>query len=296
VSDTDILIFGEVLFDRFADHVSVLGGAPFNVAWHLQGFGHAPHFCSRIGKDALGQRVVDAMNAWGLSTGNLQTDPDLPTGTVNVTLDDGEPRYEIRRPAAWDAIATSADQATSGVLYHGTLALRDARSRGALEAIRARHTGTVFVDVNLRDPWWNAADVAAQLQDATWVKLNESELSALQPQSTPDDFLQQFGLDGLVLTHGARGAEILTASGERIVAGPTRPVEVVDSVGAGDAFSAVVICGLARGWPLGVCAERAQGFAAEILGHRGATVDDKDFYEAILADWNDRNGDRSTNV
>ncbi|MGD2167710.1 MAG: carbohydrate kinase [Gammaproteobacteria bacterium] len=291
MNETDILVFGEVLFDRFEDQTAVLGGAPFNVAWHLEGFGHSPRFISRIGNDALGHRVLEAMRVWGMRTNELQTDPALPTGTVDVTLEHGEPSYEIVHPAAWDAIAAPDEVPASGLLYHGTLALRDARSRSALARIRAGHSGGVFVDVNLRDPWWHADQVTASLHHATWVKLNEAELEALRPSATPQDFLQEFALQGLVVTHGARGAEILTVNGQYAQAQPRANVDVVDAVGAGDAFSAVIITGLTRGWPLTLCAERAQSFASAILGHRGATVSKREFYEAVLSEWDETQGD-----
>jgi len=89
------LIFGEVLFDHFPDGSVVLGGAPFNVAWHLHAFGLKPLMVSRIGHDELGEKVEAAMRSWGMDCSGLQRDPDHPTGTVEVQFDDGEPIYEI---------------------------------------------------------------------------------------------------------------------------------------------------------------------------------------------------------
>ena len=80
------LIFGEVLFDRFPDGSEVLGGAPFNVAWHLQGFGLRPRLISRIGEDRAGRRVVEAMDRWGLDTAGVQRDLRRPTGAVDIVF------------------------------------------------------------------------------------------------------------------------------------------------------------------------------------------------------------------
>ena len=88
-------VFGEVLFDRFEDGSSVLGGAPFNVVWHLQGFGLEPLLISRVGNDRLGEQVIAAMESWGMDTRGIQFDKDHPTGTVNVTLNNGQPTFDI---------------------------------------------------------------------------------------------------------------------------------------------------------------------------------------------------------
>ena len=103
-----ICIFGEVLFDHFPDGTRVLGGAPFNVAWHLQAFGQSPHFISRVGNDSAGEAIRNAMHEWGMDTRGLQTDPARPTGRVEVSFVDGEPTYDIVHPCAYDAIEADA--------------------------------------------------------------------------------------------------------------------------------------------------------------------------------------------
>lgn len=80
-----ICLFGEVLFDHFPDGKQVLGGAPFNVAWHLQALGQAPLFISRVGTDPEGEQIRRSMDDWGMDLGGLQTDPALPTGRVSVS-------------------------------------------------------------------------------------------------------------------------------------------------------------------------------------------------------------------
>ncbi|MFN2369915.1 MAG: PfkB family carbohydrate kinase, partial [Candidatus Krumholzibacteriia bacterium] len=150
------IVFGEVLFDRFPDGSAVLGGAPLNVAWNLQALGLAPLLVTRVGEDELGERIAAAMADWGLDTAGLQRDPRQPTGTVEVTLDGGEPRYAIAAGVAYDFIAAEAVPAPApgDLLYHGSLALRTAVPRLALDRLRAQATGGSLVDVNLRSPWW----------------------------------------------------------------------------------------------------------------------------------------------
>ena len=285
-----ICVFGEVLFDHFPDGKRVLGGAPFNVAWHLQAFGQSPLFISRVGQDPEGQLIRDAMERWGMATERLQIDEQHPTGRVTVELVDGEPSYDIVRPAAWDAIETERAGYGCGILYHGTLALREQASRMTLEAIRNSAEGSVFVDVNLRSPWWQRESVLAQLVPANWVKLNSDELALLMPTEKPDrdaalQFIDRHELDGVILTHGSKGAEILTADGEHAGARPESDVPVVDTVGAGDAFASIILLGLANGWPLQQMLERAQSFASQIVGQRGATVSDPAFYRPFIESW-----------
>ena len=285
-----ICVFGEVLFDHFPDGKRVLGGAPFNVAWHLQAFGLSPTFISRVGKDAEGEAILDAMEKWGMETQGLQIDEQHPTGRVTVEFVDGEPSYDIVRPSAWDAIEADQIEQDCRILYHGTLALRDQTSCTALEAIRSSTQGPVFVDVNLRPPWWEPEKVLSHLAPANWVKLNSEELGLLTPSGRHDadtalEFIERHSLDGVILTHGGDGAEILTASGEHVHARPEAGIDIVDTVGAGDAFASVILLGLASDWPLQQMLERAQSFASRIVGNRGATVSDPAFYGPFIESW-----------
>lgn len=282
-----LCIFGEVLFDHFPDGTRVLGGAPFNVAWHLQAFGRRPRFISRVGLDPEGEAVREAMSAWGMDTTGLQTDPRRPTGRVGVRFDDGEPGYDIVHPCAYDAIDESPpDSVGCALLYHGSLALRDAVSRQSAQALMTGKPETVFVDVNLRAPWWRRDPVLDMVRRADWVKLNRDELALLSgAQKSAEAFLSDHDLQGLVVTRGSEGAEVLTADGTRHSVTPRNQIEVVDTVGAGDAFASVFILGLAESWPLETTLNRAQTFASALVGHRGATVSDADFYQPFLADW-----------
>jgi fructokinase len=285
MSDAALCIFGEVLYDHFPDGKRVLGGAPFNVAWHLQAFGQAPRFVSRVGDDREGAQIRKSMQDWGMQTDDLQTDADLPTGRVSVEFVNGEPQYDIVNPCAYDAIAAVAD-APCSLLYHGSLAVRGEQSRHALAGLIDSTDGQVFLDVNLRPPWWDRDTLLALLQTADWVKLNTDELRQLQADAADAQaFLDAHDLLGLILTHGSEGAEVLTSAGEHHKVRPQPADKVVDTVGAGDAFASVFILGLRRGWPLAETLERAQAFASAIVGQRGATVSTADFYAGFAADW-----------
>jgi fructokinase len=283
-------VFGEVLFDHFPDGRRVLGGAPFNVAWHLQAFGERPFFISRVGEDAEGTAIRTAMQGWAMDTSGLQADGRLPTGRVQVRIANGEPAYDIVHPAAWDAVAPPAAVPAMTLLYHGTLALRDATSQLALQHLRHTQPPLVFVDVNLRSPWWRREQVLQDISGSHWVKLNRDELDLLAPgeavvHKRAQVFVEDMGLRGLLLTDGADGAKVFTAAGECWETRPAGNVAVVDTVGAGDALAAVMVLGLLRDWPLEVSLERAQGFASALVGQRGATVMDPGFYAPFIEQW-----------
>jgi fructokinase len=293
MAGTGLFVFGEVLYDVFPDGQQVLGGAPFNVAWHAQAFGLAPHFISRVGNDAEGDRIIAAMRNWGMHLDGLQQDAEHPTGRVRVSLTaDNEPSYEIVSDSAWDFIDSDMlpPCGDCGLLYHGTLALRNAVSRRALEALKGAAAGATFIDVNLRAPWWDRERVIAYLDGVRWTKLNHHELELLAPGAAGMDaaierFMRRHAPELLIVTRGGAGALAVSNTGEKAHAAPDRSHPVVDTVGAGDAFAAVVLLGLLRGWPLPVIMRRAQTFASAIVGRRGATVGDMAFYQPFIDHW-----------
>ena len=286
------LIFGEVLFDRFPDGTAVLGGAPFNVAWHLQAFGLKPLLISRIGGDEAGERVRQAIEAWGMDCAGLQTDPVQPTGAVSVSITDGEPSYDIVDAVAYDYIDAALLPPLAGdwLLYHGTLALRHDCSAAALAGLKQMHAGPVLVDINLRPPWWQRQAVIDLVDGADWIKLNESELAAILPEAggQPERIRQLSSLvtGQIILTGGERGATAISATdGSRVAVRPEALSDVVDTVGAGDAFCSVLVAGRLLQWPLAVTMERAQHFASAVVGLRGAISAERDFYRRFMDAW-----------
>ena len=286
-----VAIFGEVLFDRFDDGVEILGGAPFNVAWHLQAFQQAPLFISRIGQDQAGAKIQAAMQTWGISQAALQIDAEFPTGAVEISLNNGEPEYQILANQAYDFIDDqSLPSIDCALLYHGSLAARQPVSGKALQNLINRHQGKVFIDINLRQPWWNQTAVAELLTQANWVKLNHQELQQLQVAGDSLEakmrlFIERYQLEVLVVTLGEQGAWAIDDNGELLTVQPDSLQVVVDTVGAGDAFASVLLLGILKAWPLAVSLQRAQQFASALVGQRGATVSDLDFYQPFKAAW-----------
>ena len=281
----NLYVFGEVLFDCFPDGSVVLGGAPFNVSWHLAALGDAPLLISRIGQDELGTRIEQAMSDWGMRLDALQRDAEHPTGRVTVTLQDGDASYDIEFGAAYDFIDSAQVPALSAgdILYHGSLAIRHDVSRSALDAC-LRSDPHVFLDVNLRDPWWKHIDWDQYLHRAHWAKMNEHELGMLGfgRASLRDNmraFCAHHAVEQLIVTRGSSGALVLDQAGNFHQAGPPPLKDAVDTVGAGDSFSAIYLHGLRQGWDIETIIDRAQHFALEIIATRGATSKDLEMYQ-----------------
>jgi fructokinase len=293
------VIFGEVLFDHFADGSRVLGGAPFNVAWHLRGFGANPLVISAVGDDHEGREVLERMTSWDLTTEGVQTDSTHPTGKVAATIVDGENRFEIAPGQAWDFVHAdpalrAASEEPAGLLYHGTLALRAGESWNTLRSLWDKTEAPSFVDLNLRDPWWTKDKVEWCLSTADWIKLNETELAELSARSTASfgecrdaalGLARDHSIQGVIVTRGGEGA-LSVVDGKRIFDAKAPPISsLVDTVGAGDAFSAVVCLGLLHEWDHQTTLDRAAAFAADLCGIRGATTTDFGLYERHLGEW-----------
>ena len=285
------LIFGEVLFDHFPDGSVVLGGAPFNVAWHLHAFGLKPLMVSRVGDDELGNKVESTMRNWGMDCSGIQRDPVHPTGTVEVQIKDGEPTYEIVENVAYDFIDVSLLPKLTGswLLYHGSLALRHKPSEATLIKLKAMNS-PCFVDINLRSPWWRHDKIHAMINGATWLKLNDSELTEIYPQeknqTTQIKTLSTVVSKQVILTSGEKGARVIdTFDGNQYAVVPEQASSVMDTVGAGDAFCSVFVAGLLLDWPLDISLQRAQAFASAIVGIRGATSQDRAFYQQFTQAW-----------
>lgn len=288
---TSPIIYGEVLFDCFHDGSKILGGAPFNVAWHCQAFGLNPLFISRVGEDELGRTIISAMEEWGMDTQGVQLDNSHKTGIVDVTFDQGEPSYSIIENSSWDFIdhKLTPEIQDYNFLYHGSLALRNDVSEKSLESLTKINCHSIFVDINIRPPWWDIQKIKLILQSARWVKLNKDELSLLVPQENDiavqaRQIIRDYKPDLVIVTMGEEGALAVNAD-EIISIKPDSATNVIDTVGAGDAFASVLMLGIYKGWSLKIMLQRAQQFAGKVVGLRGATTKDKAFYQTFISHW-----------
>lgn len=290
------IVFGEVLFDVFANDQSVLGGAPFNVAWHLQGFGMTPVFISRIGQDSYGEQIQTAMQDWGMTSIGLQIDAHHQTGRVQVSLQDGQPRFEILADVAYDHIDLVDAQKvlkdiSAALFYHGSLVARTDSSNRVVKSLRSQ-AGTIFADINLRSPWWSQQQVQELIQHVDILKVNDDELATLmgstmdleQLEDAARAMQESYKLKQIIVTRGEHGAFSISDD-ELIHCAPVKLDNLVDTVGAGDGFSAVCIVGHISGWDDKTTLKRATEFAAQICQQRGATNNDPAIYRDFKNNW-----------
>jgi len=287
------IIFGEVLYDIFPDNHTVPGGAPFNVAWHLNAFEIAVDFVSRVGDDSNGEKLRELMVSAGMPVDNLQTDSSRPTGHVDVSLGNGQPSYVIAENVAYDAIEPTVLDQPGDMLYHGTLALRCQQSARALEQLR-RQAKRIFMDANLRDPYWNRKTTLELASKSDWLKINADEFSMLTEtpysEETAMALLNQLNLEGLLVTLGSEGACVYTQELSQCASVvPSQHEGIQDTVGAGDGFSAIFIFGLMHNWPMQAILARAQAFASNIISISGAISTDPEFYAPFKQAWQTEN-------
>jgi len=299
VKKAPVVLFGEVLADIFPDR-AVLGGAPFNVARHLQAFGQYPVLISRLGHDALREEVLDMMSQYGMDTLGIQCGNTYPTGRVQVHMQDGQHQFEILPQQAYDFIHPAVVRMAvlsvhPKLVYFGTLAQRNEISRRALKTLLRSTDALKFLDINLRTPWYDEKTIRQSLHCADIIKLNIDELAVLakmfklhetEPLRQVRVLMNQFELKQAVVTCGEAGAWQVNQNGRKAEADVKYSLsKPVDTVGAGDGFSAVFILGTLLHWPMVTTLERANAFASSICGIRGAIPDQADFYLPFIHQW-----------
>lgn len=280
-----VLGLGEILWDVFPDGPR-FGGAPANFACNfagLAGLSARVAMVSAVGDDPLGHKALEALTERHVSTDGIATSQQ-PTGTVLVTLDAaGHAGYEFAEHTAWDNLvwhdSLDALAHNASAVCFGTLGQRSAVSRETIRRfVRETPERCLRVlDINLRPPYWSGDVVLASLQMANVLKLNEDELSVvaelLSLTGSEIELLgllvERFRLKAAVMTRGAHGA-VLMSEGQ-VSEHPGRQVNVIDTVGAGDSFTATVVLGLLRGLPLDRINAWAGVVAAWVCSQPGAT-------------------------
>jgi fructokinase len=273
---------GELLWDLLPSGKQ-LGGAPANFAYMANVLGNEGVVASRVGIDALGQEAIHKMQASAVSTSYVQKDDEYPTGTVHVSVDaEGQPEYTITEDTAWDCLQWSDSweelAARADVVCFGTLAQRSLQSRETIRRFldAAPEKALRICDINLRQAFYSEEVVRDSLQRAHIVKLNHLELALLtdllgmaagDEESRAREMRDAYGLLLVCVTRGANGS-LLAGERETAVHCGQR-VEVADTIGAGDAFTACLAHGFLRGSSLHEIGGRANRFAAWVASQVG---------------------------
>lgn len=291
----DIYIYGEVLFDCFENAEDKLGGAPFNVGWNLRGFGLNPKIITSIGGDSLGRDVLKTMKNWDLDISCVNIIKNKKTGSVSVKVDDeGIPQYDIENDRAYDYIELPPNINNNSLVYHGSLALRNSYNQKQCKSLKETIDSNTFIDINLRDPWWSDKILKESLTNFKWLKLNDEEIpivckafgKSIEDENEQIDFLfENLDFEVLILTKGAQGAVVIDKDRNSLEMAVVKVDNMVDTVGAGDAFSSVVIYGIYNNWDKKTILNRAMKFASKVCSLNGAITDDKNFYNNFLKIW-----------
>jgi len=274
---------GELLWDLLPDGKK-LGGAPANFAYHAQMLGAHGFVISVIGNDSLGKEIIDQLNDINIDTNYIKVSNNHPTGTVTVRLDEcGNPDFIIDKNVAWDYISFSQNikDLVGGLdaICFGSLAQRSEISRNSIRQIidgTSEQCLRIF-DVNLRQNYYTIEIIDDSLRLANCFKLNEDELPVVanilsisgSEQEILNEFLNRFELRIIALTKGKQGSILHTLEESSFL--ESTEVEVVDSVGAGDAFTAALTLGLLRKLPLETIHEQAIKLSAYVCTQSGAT-------------------------
>jgi fructokinase len=276
-----MLGLGELLWDVFEDGKRP-GGAPANFAFHAGQLGHRSSVISRVGDDDLGREIVTHLQSHGISTQHIQIDPHKPTGTVPVKVaPDGTPRYTVVPDVAWDHLEDEPRLhqavAAADVVCFGTLIQRGEKSRRTVRSLLGSCRGTVLFDINLRHDFWSKELVCEELKLSTIAKLNEQEQQKLKQAGLGKgdrvdwcrSILLEFRLEMVCVTRGKEGCLLVGTEGH--VEHPGYAVEVVDTVGCGDAFAAAVAHCHLCGYSIDKTAEFANRVGSCVASRRGAT-------------------------
>ncbi len=288
-----ICCFGEVLWDLLPTG-KLPGGAPMNVATHLQNLGLPAAMISSVGQDALGQELKDFLISKNCNTAYIQQHATLGTGIVKVTLSENlDASYDIVQPIAWDFIDLTNETTNlvsqAKALVFGTLVCRNSHSYHTLLQLLAVSNLKIY-DVNLRSPHYSQAIIESLLQQADIVKMNDDELEIIaswygiidkSEETKIQELVQKFSLKTLIVTQGSNGAMLWHE--EKIYQSSGFKVKVVDTIGSGDSFLAGFLKNYLAGQSPEYCLKYACAIGAVVASHQGAnpSISEKDILQMM---------------
>ena len=275
-----VVCFGEILWDILPSGKRP-GGAPMNVAYHLQKLGIHTSMVSSIGKDQEGDELLDFVKSTGLPTEYIQSNAFYKTSEVLATIrDNHEVSYEIVYPVAWDHIIWKPEYEQllieTDAFIFGSLGSRNELSRQTLLKMLGYSSYNVF-DVNIREPFYSQELISQLLHRSHLVKLNASELmmiaqwyapSCISETDAVDLLFRHFAMKEILITKGSKGATYHTESFSYDY--PAYPIVVADTVGSGDSFLAAFLAMKLGHQPVEVTLDYAAAMGAFITAQSGA--------------------------
>lgn len=290
-----VLVLGEILFDIFPDSRQ-MGGAPFNFAFHLKKLGLPVRFFSRTGDDELGKEIFNFLDKHGFDTNDIQVDMERPTGTVNVSQTQEGHSFSITTGTAWEALEPSSQLleclAKSSLIYYGSMIWHAEKGRQTVQTLlKDKPSSTrIFCDINLRSEFYTHQEIKSMLSDIDILKLNSDELAEItkylygRPDSSENGaqkLIFDYDISEIILTLGSKGSQWITKSNSyrSDIAATTN---LIDTVGAGDAYAAVCAGSRIAGIPIETAMDLASQFAGNICGIQGALPDSDDIYQDLL--------------
>ena len=296
----NIVVFGEVLFDVFSDK-KVMGGAPFNFAYHLNAFGLPVKFVSSVGKDDNGKEIANYIENARMSLDGLQQNPSYPTGIVSVKINqNGAPSYTIVEKCAYDYIEYSPSLETlapkADFVYFGTLAQRNEVTKNTIRKFikGVSKDAKVFLDLNLRKPFYSDELIKESLGLCNVLKINDDEADILcsillkkgaSEKELVEHLNSKYGVDTIIITKGSEGSSLYCFSDQlELHQKAVKVTELCDTVGAGDSFSSMFVTSLLKGLPYDRAMLNATVFAAEFCKFSGAIPSSLTFYDRFRKD------------
>jgi len=280
-----ILSFGEILWDVYPDS-KYIGGAPLNFAAHLSKQGFEVYMLSALGNDELGRDALNQLKKWNISSDLVAVSSTHKTGMCQVTLNENSvPSYKLLDDVAYDYIPCDMVQDYFDVLYFGTLALRSKNNYNSLKQLVSRNTfKEIFVDVNIREPFYSKETVSFAVENATIIKISLEEMQIVSElifgHKTVSyvEFSEKLSkkhsnLKCIIITLGEKGAYALDCVTSLEYFCDSEKVEVKSTVGAGDSFSAAFLNKYLIGQNLDKCLKYASVIAGFVVSHYDAVPD-----------------------
>lgn len=288
----NITSIGEILYDIYPNHKR-LGGAPLNFIYHINKLTGNGNIISRVGKDVLGNKVINDLKHSGLSFEFIQHDNLHPTGMANVTVDkEGNPDFKLEPDCAYDFIEVTDENqylidVETDCLYFGTLAQRSEISRKTIQSFLNRGL-KYFADINLRQNFYNENILETTLKAANFLKVSYKEMQILNDffvqseystEKVAFELMEKFEINMIAVTRGKNGSSIFE-NGKRFDYSDI-DVKVVDTTGAGDAFAAILCLGYLSGLEIPYINKLANDFASGICEFEGALPKTDRIYESF---------------